>query len=91
MHGADTKVCLDNAERRKHKIELSMCAGEAGDPKDNEVEDDEGEVGASESGKSPSALCIALASGTDMSSTRDSTSNNRSQAVLQRWLDADCL
>lgn len=42
-------------------------------------------------GQRPSDLCSALASSGDVVAQPGRSSNNRSQAVLQRWLDADCL
>jgi hypothetical protein len=82
------------ADRGSNKLiqqeEGNLCAGAVGVEKDDEVEDPDCEVEASVSDRSPSALCRALAISADKCS-RSRASSNRSQAVLQRWLDADCL
>lgn len=67
----------------------AACAG--GVLIDDLGDDDEGCQGDFETSQPPSDLCSALASGVDAASQSSTSWNSRSQAVLQRWLDADCL
>lgn len=83
------RCCMLNKTKFTHNFPTLQleCAGEV---LIDELGEDEEDAVNDESGL-PSELCSALASGTGMPPTTGRTWNNRSQAVLQRWLDADCL